>query len=229
MNPIYDKRNFDEIDRNSFSRLHSKRNFDKIDRNSLSHKHSNHEDISGVEQLQHQGDEKRASSFISRMPKNVLLMQSKTLPIDDLHKRANMDMVYLADQQAAGSAPTRKFNEINRSAYTDFMKRYFDDDRMANDVAKRNFDEIDRFGFDELLAGKRGPKGRSEGPVGYVMRSAMTKRMDEIDRYVPRLFAMLDGRSSRQSPKRNFDEIDRYSSLVNLRKRSISGDVRNKT
>lgn len=135
-----------------------------------------------------------------------------------------MDMVYLADQQQQVAPEARQqFNEIDRSAYTDFMKRYFDDDRMASDVTKRNFDEIDRFGFDDLLAGKRMmPRGRSEGPVGYVMRGPMGKRMDEIDRYVPRLFAMLEGRSSRQSPKRNFDEIDRYSSLVNLRKRSVN-------
>lgn len=178
LNPIYDKRNFDEIDRyGGMSGLNGKRNFDEIDRVGMN------------------GIHKRNFDEIDRTPLSSLERKRSNMNMDRYYKRNSMDMVYLADQS---QPKAQTFNEIDRSAYTDFMKRYFDGDRTASDIAKRNFDEIDRHGMSGLN-GKR--------------------NFDEIDRFGPGNFfkrnfeQFLNDLQNQQSPhrmsKKNFDEIDR--------------------
>lgn len=138
LNPIYHKRNFDEIDRASLSGF--KRNFDEIDRSSLSGFHA-----------------KRNFDEIDRTG------------LTGFHTKRNFDEI---DRSALSGLIHRKryaephrlngmiFNEVDRNAFTDFMKRYYNDDRINtgmpktdNEVfgmAKKNFDEIDRSALNGL-------------------------------------------------------------------------------
>lgn len=113
LNPIYDKRNFDEIDGYAmpFAQF-QKRNFDEID------------------------------AFA--MP---------VFPQKRAHKRLQLHSADRFPSSAAAAARSPDFNEIDRSTYSDFMKRMYNEDRASSAVtaSKRNFDEIDRYAMPRLI------------------------------------------------------------------------------
>lgn len=48
-----------------------------------------------------------------------------------------------------------RFREVDHNDYRDYIKRMYNDERIIRPSAKRNFDEIDRFGPDVFVDSKR--------------------------------------------------------------------------
>lgn len=159
LNPVTAKR-FDEIDRVGMVGLQGKRNFDEIDRSGLSgfHGKRNFDEI----------DRSGLSGFHGK--RNFDEIDRSAL--SGLHKKRSIDN---SERYYMQTGP----DDIN-SGFGDFLNRYYNDD---NEVVKRNFDEIDRF-----------------GPGGFLKRN-FQRELEEISR--------LGGRGS-QFAKKNFDEIDRF-------------------
>lgn len=103
LNPIIDKRNFDEIDRLGMDRLNKR--------------------------------------FFLERPKPAQYEQQQ-------------------QTQPQSQQQPQRFREVDRSDYHDFVKRMLNDDRVIRplnreQLSKRNFDEIDRFGPDVFVDSKR--------------------------------------------------------------------------
>lgn len=157
LNPVNDKR-FDEIDRVGMVGLQGKRNFDEIDRSAFSgfHGKRNFDEI----------DRSGFSGFHGKRNFDEIDRSG----LNGLHKKRSIDN---SERFMANGS-----DDIN-STFGDLLSRYYNDDR---DMAKRNFDEIDRF-----------------GPGGFLKRN-FQHELEEISRL---------GRAS-QFSKKNFDEIDRF-------------------
>lgn len=102
LNPIIDKRNFDEIDRLGMDRLNKR--------------------------------------FFLERPKPYEQQQQQS--------------------QSQSQQQPHRFREVDRSDYHDYVKRMLNDDRVIHplnreQLSKRNFDEIDRFGPDVFVDSKR--------------------------------------------------------------------------
>lgn len=158
LNPVNDKR-FDEIDRVGMVGLQGKRNFDEIDRSGFTGFHG-----------KRNFDEIDRSGFTGFHGKRNFDEIDRS-GLNGLHKKRSVDN---SERYFLTNGP----DDI-KSAYGDLLNRYYNDDR---DMAKRNFDEIDRF-----------------GPGGFLKRN-FQRELDEISRL---------GRGS-QFAKKNFDEIDRF-------------------
>ncbi|KAJ6646606.1 Orcokinin peptides type A [Pseudolycoriella hygida] len=155
LNPVNEKR-FDEIDRVGMVGFQGKRNFDEIDRSGFSgfHGKRNFDEIDRSGLRGFHG--KRNFDEIDR------------LGLSGFHRKRSAD-----NSERLYDGP----EEIN-SVYGDLLNRYDSDD-----VVKRNFDEIDRF-----------------GPGGFLKRNFQ----HELD-----VLSRLGSRGSQLS-KKNFDEIDRF-------------------
>lgn len=198
LNPIYDKRNFDEIDRFGPSRLIGKRNFDEIDRNGLSglHKRSVEEfdrnTVIGDAVHKRNFDEIDRNGLSSLFKRNFDEIDRTGLSAFFDKKRnrffkrnSGMDTMYMKDTPVPHN---------DRSDLGFLMKRYLG--AADREFEKRNFDEIDRSGLS-----------------GFHFK----RNFDEIDRFGPGNFLkQFDDRTGERQHfgqnrlKKNFDEIDRF-------------------
>lgn len=259
LNPIYDKRNFDEIDRHGMAGLNGKRSaggMDEIDRYGMIGLHGKRD--GGMDEIDRYGmvglQGKRSGTMdpidrfvdglssrnnfefsdrsgrmnpgYKRNGHNRIIQRpgQHILPIgkrefdeidntvlsrlykrsdntkhseDRYNKRKSMDMVYLADQ-----SPQQQFSEVDRAGYTDFMKRYFDGDRAASDIAKQSFDEMDRF------VNKGGKRMQNE--ADRFRSDRLYKLVNPPQNGLPRV------------PIKRFEDIDRVSGQKStLKKRSV--------
>lgn len=135
LNPIYHKRNFDEIDRASLTGFHVKRNFDEIDRTGLSgfysKKNFDEIDRSSLSGLIHK------KRYASGMPTGLRFNEIDRNGFNDFMKR------YYNEEHGMTSGGSTKYDDTEQIG------------GIGRGFAKKNFDEIDRSALNGLKRNTR--------------------------------------------------------------------------
>lgn len=163
LNPIYDKRTVEEADRpNDIKRSQ----FDQIDRYAMPFYMNKRSELKNTEHESGDRLSKRNFDEIDRFAMPMLHFKQPKRNFDEIDAFAMpLKLAHARKMNQIAKRPyhsttfdanypsnTPDFNEIDRSSYTDFVKRYMDEDRASSAVvSKRNFDEIDRFAMPHLF------------------------------------------------------------------------------